>query len=117
MNPFYFFISCFTASVTPSIKTHEFSNNFTILVISSISSFKRNKVNPFSAVTAPFLFILFLKFIIAFEAGFEAILLTNPGKLFLAEAITRSVTTFLPNLPNQEPGNPPDWIISIFELH
>ena len=48
-----------------------------ILIISSISSFKVNKVNPFSALEAPipliFLSILFF--------AFEAKLLTDPDKL------------------------------------
>ena len=35
-----FFISCFTVSVTPSIDTPESSNDFMILIISFISSFK-----------------------------------------------------------------------------
>ena len=59
-NPsFSFFISCFTASVTPSINTPESSKDFnsTILIV-SISSFKIIKVNPFSPLTAPFPFIL-----------------------------------------------------------
>ena len=43
-----------------------------------------NKVNPFPALTAPFPLILLSKLLIAFEAAFEAILLTNPSKLFLA---------------------------------
>ena len=38
--------------------------------------------------------------------AFEAKLLTNPGKLSLAQIIARSVITFLPKLPNQEPKDP-----------
>ena len=57
-----FCISCFTVSLTPSINTHESSNYFMILIISYISSFKINKVNPFPALTARFPFIFF-KFI------------------------------------------------------
>ena len=65
-SPPYFFISCFIASVTLSINTHESSNDFIILIISLISSFEINKVNPFLALTAPlpliFLSILFIAF-------------------------------------------------------
>ena len=42
---------------------------------------------------------------------YEAILRTNPDKLFLAKGIARFVTTFLPNLPNQEARNPRARII------
>ena len=39
-NPhFRFFILCFTVSVPPLINKHELSNGFTILTMSSISSF------------------------------------------------------------------------------
>ena len=43
----YFFVSCFTVSVTPSINTPESSNDFMVLIISFISSLEINKVNPF----------------------------------------------------------------------
>ena len=59
--PSRFFTSCFTASVTPSINTPESSKNFTILITSSISSFKIRKVNPFPPLTLPFPFILLLQ--------------------------------------------------------
>ena len=49
-----FFIYCFTASVTQSINTSEYFNDFTILIILSKSSFEINKVNPFPALTALF---------------------------------------------------------------
>ena len=64
-----------------------------------------NKVNPFTALTAPFPVILFSNFFIVFEAAFKAILLNNSGKSFLAKGIARSVTTLLSILPNQEPRN------------
>ena len=115
--PYFFFISCFTASVNPSINTSKSSNNFTILIISSISSFEMNNVNPFPALTACLPLILLSNLFIPFEAALEAILLTNPGNLFLAKETARSVTTFLPNLFNQEPKNPPDSIILVFELY
>ena len=62
-----FCISCFTVSLTPSINTHESSNYFMILIISYISSFKINKVNPFPALTARFPFIFLSNLFIAFE--------------------------------------------------
>ena len=55
-----------------------------------------NKVNPFSALTTPFLFIFLSKFFITFEV----ILLTDPGKLSLAKGIATIVSAFLPKLPN-----------------
>ena len=45
----HFFISNFTVSVAPSINRCDFSSDSTILIISSISSFEKNKVNSFSA--------------------------------------------------------------------
>ena len=53
-QPSCFITSCFTASVTSSINTRESSNDFMILIISFISSFEINKVNPSSALTVPF---------------------------------------------------------------
>ena len=52
--PSLFFISCFTVSVTQSINTPESSNDFIILIISFISSFEINKINPLPALPAPF---------------------------------------------------------------
>ena len=52
-----------------------------ILIISCISAFEINKVNPFPALTAPFPLILLSNLFIAFEAK----LLTNPGKLSFEE--------------------------------
>ena len=75
-----FFISCFTVSVTPSINTPESSNDFMVLIISLISSFEKNKVNSFPALTTPFSLIFLLNLFIEIEVK----LLTNPGKLFLA---------------------------------
>ena len=63
-----------------------------ILIISFISSFKVNTVNPFPACTAPFPLIFLSNLFIAFEAK----LLTNPGKLSLAKGIARSVSAFFP---------------------
>ena len=71
-----------------------------------ISSFEINKVNPFAAFTAAFK--IPLVFLSNIFIAFEVILLTNPGKLFLAEGIARSVITFLCKLPNTLQSNPPD---------
>ena len=99
-----FFISCFAVSVTPSINTPKSSNDFMILLILFISSFEINKVNPFPALTAPFLIIFLADLFIAFEVK----LLTNPGKLSLTKGTAMSVSVFLPKLPNEEPKDPPD---------
>ena len=55
-----------------------------------LSTFKINKVNPFSALTAPFPTTFLSNLFIAFEAT----LLTNLGKSSLAKGIARSVITF-----------------------
>ena len=115
--PSCFFISCFTTLVTPSINTSESSNNLTVLIISSVSLFGMNKVNPSPTFAAPFPLILLLNLFIAFETAFEAILLINPGKLFLAKGIYKSVTTSLPNLSNQETRIHLVELFYIFELY
>ena len=76
-----FFLFSLIASVTPAINTSEYSNDFTILIMSSISSLEMNKVKRFPALTAPFLSKLF----ITFEAAFEDILLTN----FILQSVYR----------------------------
>ena len=86
-----FLISCFTVSVTPSINAPESSNDYMILVISFIFSFEINKVNAFSALTAPLPLIFPPNWFI----GFEAKLPTNPGK---AKGIATFVSAFLLNL-------------------
>ena len=87
-----FFISYFTVSVNPSVNTPESSSGFMMLIISITSSFDINKVNPFPALTAPFLLIYFIIIIIIlhlhFFIAFEVKLLTNPCKLSLAKGIT-----------------------------
>ena len=89
------------------ISTFGFSHDFMILIISFVSSFKTNKVNPFPALSAPFSLLFLSNFIIVFEDK----LLINYGKLSLAKQIARSVFTFLPKLPNMLWRNPPaDWI-------
>ena len=67
-----------------------------ILVISFISSFEINKVNPFPALTAPFPLIFLSNLFFVFKAN----LLTNPGKLSLAKGIATFVSAFFPKLPN-----------------
>ena len=71
----------FYFSVTPWINTPESSYDFTILIISFISSFERNKLNPFLSLAAPFPNIILWSLFIAFEVKF----LNNPGALSLAK--------------------------------
>ena len=47
-----FLVSCFTISIAQSINRPESSSNFTILIITSISSFEMNEMNPFHALAA-----------------------------------------------------------------
>ena len=54
-----FFISWFTVSVAPSINSLDFSSASTVFIISFISSFEMNKVNPFPALSVP-LSLIFL---------------------------------------------------------
>ena len=62
-NPlYYFFISCFTVSVTPLINTLESSNEFIIIVIPFISSFKINRVKSFSCSDSYFSTYISFKF-------------------------------------------------------
>ena len=98
------FISCFTVSVTASINTHEFSNDFMILIISLISLFEINEVNLFPVLTTPFPLIFLSHLFILFEVK----LLTNPCKLSLAKGIAIFLSAFFPRLPNKEPKDPPD---------
>ena len=88
--PCWFSISSFVVSVTPSLITLECSNNFVIFIISFISSFKINEVNPFPALTGPCPVIFLSNLFIAFEAK----LFTNLGQLSLAKGIARSAITF-----------------------
>ena len=60
-NPSSFFISCYTVSVNPSIKSPKSSNYFMILITSFISS-SEIKRDPFPELTASVLRIFF-KFI------------------------------------------------------
>ena len=59
-------------------------------------------MNPFPALTAPFLLIYLSNLFIAVEAK----LLTNPAKLSLAKVIATFVSAFLHKLANQEPKDP-----------
>ena len=54
-----------------------------ILITLFISSFKINKANPISALTAPFSLIFLSNTFIAFDV----MLLTTPGKLYLGKGI------------------------------
>ena len=90
-------MSYFVASVTPSINTFESSNDILISILLPISSFEITNVTSLPALLAPFPLILLSNVFITFKAAFEAILFTNPGKLYLEKGIVRSVITFLPN--------------------
>ena len=85
----------------------ESSNDLMILLISFISSFEINKVNPFPALTGPFPLIFLSNVFIEFEGE----LLTNLGKLSLVKGKARSVTTFFYLNYLALRKNPPDWII------
>ena len=102
-----FFISCFTVSVTPSINTLVSCIDFMIFIISFISAFKINKVNPFSVLTPPFPLIFLSNLFIAFEVK----MLNNSGKLSLAKGIATFASAFYPILANQEQKESPDWVI------
>ena len=101
---FFFFILCFTVSVTLSLSTPESSNDCITLIISFISLFEINKVNPFPALTATFPLIFLPNLFVAFEVKF----LTNPGKLSLTKGIAIFVSAVFPKLPNQGPKDPRD---------
>ena len=93
IHPLVFFNSCFTVSVTSSINMLESSSDFMILMISFISSFEINKVNPLPALTAPFPLIFLSNLFIAFEVK----MLTHPGKLSQAKGIAIFVFVFFLN--------------------
>ena len=101
---FFFFISCFIVSIMLSINTFESSNDYIILIISFISSFKLSKVNPFPALTASFPLISISNLFIAFESK----LLTNSGKLSLAKEEATFASALMPKLPCQKHKEPPD---------
>ena len=62
----FFFISCFTVSVAPSINTLESSKDFITLMISIISSFEINNVSSLPALTASFRLAFLSNLFIAF---------------------------------------------------
>ena len=72
-----------------------------------ISLFEINKENPFPHLTAPVPLIFLSNLFIEFEAKLH----TNAGKLSLAKGIAKFSSNLLPKLPNQEPKDPPDWVI------
>ena len=104
--PSYFFDSCFTISVAPSINRPESSGHFTILIISSISSYEMNNVNPFPALTAPYP-LVFLSNL--FNTGDDP-LVANSDKISFAKRTSRPNNAFLSKLliilPNALPRNP-----------
>ena len=62
-----------------------------ILIVSFISSFEINRVNPFPTLTAPFPLIFLSNLFISFEVK----LLTYPDKLSLAKGIAIFVSAFV----------------------
>ena len=85
--------SFFTVLVAPSINRPDFSDDSTILIISSISSFEMNKTNLFPAL-CPFIFLLNL------SNTEEVALIAYLSKIYLAKGTVRSINIFLPNLPS-----------------
>ena len=91
LNPSsYLFISCFTVSVFPSINTPEFSGKVMILIISSITSFKMNKVNSFPSLTTPCALIFLSKL----SATDKVALVANLGKINLVNQTAKSNSAF-----------------------
>ena len=78
-----------------------------ILITSFISSLEINKVNRFPALTALFPLTFISNWFIAFKVK----LLTNPGKMSLAEGIAILASAFFTKLPGKEPKDPSDWVI------
>ena len=64
-------------------------------------------MNPFPALTASFPLIFLSNLFIAFDVNLP----NNPGKLSLAKGVATFVSTFFPNLSDQEPKDPPVPII------
>ena len=80
-----------------------------ILIISFISPFEINKVNPFPDLAAPFpLIFFFFFFFFKFLVLFEVKLLTNPVTVSLSKEIAMFVSAFFPKLPNRERKDPLD---------
>ena len=77
------------------------------MIISFISPFKINKVNPFPALTAPFPHIFLSNLFIAFEVKLP----TNPSKLSLDKRTAMFAYAFFSKLPNHESKYSLDWII------
>ena len=89
------------------MNTPKSSSFFMIFIISFISSFKINKVNPFTALTAPSGLI----FPSNLSSALIGKLLANQDKLSVAKGFARPVITFSSKLPNILGRNPPDRII------
>ena len=104
---FFFLFQLLLLQLLNQLIPLEFSSDFMILIILFVSSTEVNRVNPVSAPTASFSLMSLSEFFIAFEA----ILLTNPGKLSLVKVISTFLSAILPKLPNQEPKDPLDLFI------
>ena len=68
-----------------------------MLMVSFISLFKINEVNPFPLI-----------FLSSLCIAYEVKLLTNPGTLSLAKEIARFIGAFLSKLAKHEPKDPAD---------
>ena len=101
---FLSFTSCSAVSVASSINRTDFSIDSTILIMSYISSFQVNIVDPFPALTAPFP-LIYLSYISNID---KIAFVANVGKKCLPKRITRSNNTFLPKLTNVLLRNLPD---------
>ena len=90
-----FLVSFFTASTVPSISRPDFFSDFTIVIISFMSSFEKNKVNHFLTRMAPRPLI----FLSSLSNIDKVHLFANFVKVSLAKVTGRFVSASLPNLP------------------
>ena len=80
----------FTVQLIRSINAFKPTNDFMILIISFKTSFEKNKINLFPALTAPFPLVFLSNLFISFEAK----LVTSPGKFSLVKEIATFVSAF-----------------------
>ena len=91
-NPFlFFFHSCFTVSVAPSINRPESSSDFTVLITSSIFLFKMNKVVAFPTLTD----LCTLTFLSNLSVTAETAIVSNLGRTSLAKETARLISAFV----------------------
>ena len=90
IHPLHFLLHILLFQQIQLTNTSESSSDFMILIISFISSFEINEVNPFPALTDPFPRIFLSNLFIAFEIK----LITDPIKLSLAKGIVMFTSAF-----------------------